>query len=79
MNTVPASIELALLFPPSRGLKGGCTTLADVGRYYRAGMAFPSKWLAVQTIIRANLERNVAYGQGNRAKLRIANRQFVTA
>lgn len=79
MNTVPASIELACLFPPDKGLKGACTTIADASRLYARGLPFPSKWLAVHTIVKANMERNVAYGHGNRAKLRIANRQFITA
>jgi len=77
MNTVPASIELACLFPPDRGLKGACTTIADLPSRFM-WPAYPSKWLAVRTIVKANLERNVAYGHGNRAKLRIANRQYIT-
>jgi hypothetical protein len=78
MNRVPASIELACLFPPDLGLKGACTTIADLPSRYR-WPAYPSKWLAVRTIVKANLERDIAHGQGNRAKLRIANRQFTTA
>lgn len=72
MNAIPASIDLAIMFPPSRGLNGACTTIADASRYYRAGMCYPSKFLAVRTIIRGNLERNVAYGHGLKARKRIA-------
>lgn len=67
-----AAIDLAVMFPPSRGLNGACTTLADAARYYRAGMAYPSKTLAALTIIRGNLERNIARGRGLKARKRVA-------
>jgi hypothetical protein len=73
MSAIPASIDLAIMFPPSKGLNGACTTIADASRYFRAGLPYPSKWLAVYTIVRGNLERNVATGRGMKARKRIAS------
>ena len=70
MNT-PATIALACFFPPDRGLKGACTTIADLSAYYRAGRAWPSKWLAVHTIMDASMYRHESCGKGAKADRRL--------
>ena len=69
MNTFPATIELACPFPPDRGLRGACTTIADLSR--QRGLLYPSKWLAIHTIIRANMERFEAAGKGQKSAHRL--------
>jgi len=61
-------VQLAIYFPPYAGLKGACTTIADVSKM--RGIVWPSKYDAVHTIMLANMERAEAYGHGNKAERR---------
>jgi hypothetical protein len=60
-------LTLVSYFPPSQGLNGAATTIADASRLFRAGMAFPSKYQAVSAIVGRNMEQNEARGHGNAA------------
>ncbi len=66
-RAISAAMDLALCFPPQKGFRGACTTLADASRYFRHGLGYPSKYSAVRLIVRRNMEHAEACGHGNRA------------
>jgi hypothetical protein len=67
-----AAFDLAIAFPPSMGMNGACSTIADLCRYFRAGIGYPSKALAVRSVMQAEFWRQMAHGHGNRAARRQA-------
>jgi hypothetical protein len=73
MKTIPAGVDLAVIFPPDEGWRGACTTIADLSRtrLYRPA-AYISKWRAVHLIMQHAFECYESQGHGNRAAKREA-------
>lgn len=65
-----ALLELAVMFPPWRGLNGACTTVADLAHFFSRPRVWPSKFHAVSLVTRAGFERFERRGSGNRAEAR---------
>jgi hypothetical protein len=59
-------MDMACDFPPARGYHGAASTILDLQRYYRRGIAYPSKSAACRRVMRAAEERVESDGQGNR-------------
>ena len=71
--------ELAITFPPSRGCRGACTTIADFGRYFRR-CGYSQGWSKSETvalIVRRNLFLDSATGHGNEARRRLIIEQAI--
>ncbi len=65
-----ARAALAVAFPPQDGLRGACTTLADLCRAAYRRPRYTSLAGAARDCIRRNYENAEAYGSGNRASRR---------
>ena len=72
-----ANIMLACAFPPSRGLHGACTTLADLSWGRPDPVFCPTKRSAVNLVLLANMERGLARGKGMKAAKRAARAEEV--
>lgn len=70
--SVVAATELAVAFPPDKGFRGACTTIADLDRYglYSGHLGItPTLQAAVSLITLKNLQSS-SYGHGNAANRR---------
>ena len=72
MSFYPANMDMACDFPPAQGYHGACSTILDLQRYYRRGIAYPSKATACKRVMRAADERVESDGHGNRFARRFA-------
>lgn len=71
MSTIPPGIELAIMFPPSEGRRGACTTIADLDLLrWHFGMTTGRKWYAVHLIMRHAFDCYASAGHGNKAAKR---------
>lgn len=67
-----ASAALAVAYPPQEGLRGACTTLADLCLPSYRQPRLHTRQGAARDCIRRNYEQAVSYGHGNRAAKRAA-------
>ena len=63
---------LAVAFPPSQGLRGASTTIADLGSPRYGFTRFMVRRHALWLIVRQNMDRAIAHGHGNKAARREA-------